>query len=650
VSGIYGILSRDGCPVSGSQLYSMADALSHRGKVDVSQWKNENVGLGELSLDTAEGFSGRALGNSVSDLIVIADARLDNRDELIAALRPFDCDRERVTDNQLIRAAYDRWHEECVGKLLGDFAFAVWDSRNKNLFVARDRFGVKPLFYHLSDRFFVFASEIKALFFLPQLQSRLNEQMIADHLTGAYSDSEMTFYRDVIRMQPAHTLKVSVTGFKKACYWRLDPERSLRMRSDDEYAQAFREKFTEAVRCRVIGNSNVGGMLSGGLDSTSIAAVAQDLLRKTKRFPTFSLVFDAVPECDERTFINAAIDKCGFDSHFVRGDSNGPLSNLERIVLYNDSPVFGPNLFLHWALYSEVERSGVGVILDGFDGDSVVSQGYQYLNELASQKRWMRLGRESIALSRAQGTSPWPNLLQYVQHFGFKPVIERWKPLRGARRIFRGLIRRKSGNLAGTRNAQWHELLAPDFVHRNHVEDRYRSWRRNLPQAERTERAAHLKMVTQPTIPMALEIYDHMAAAFSIEPRYPFWDSRLVEFCLSVPPEQKLHRGLGRTIMRRALADLLPREIHQRKEKTDFTPVFRHGLMSVDRPLMESVLEDTSDLECYVDGGAIRGLTRRLSENRKGTDATELVSVWRVLSLAVWLRAVSRRLKEVRTM
>ena len=123
-----------------------------------------------------------------------------------------------------------------------------------------------------------------------------------------------------------------------------------------------------------------------------------------------------------------------------------------------------------------------------------------------------------------------------------------------------------------------------------------------------------------------------------------------MEFCLSVPAEQKLHRGLGRTIMRRAMADLLPREIHQRKEKTDFTPVFRHGLMSIDRPLMESVLEDTSDLECYVDGGAVRGLCGRLSKERKSATATELLSLWRVLSLAVWLRAVSRQLKEVRTM
>src|SRR3989441_8528576 len=258
--------------------------------------------------------------------VLTADARIDNRAELLAALGRG----VEATDAELILGAYQRWGERAPEHLLGDFAFAIWDGRREVLFCARDHFGVKPFYYHHAPgRLFAFGSEIKALLALAEVPRRLNETRVADYLVPLLEDKEITFYEEIVRLPPAHRMTVSRDGMRIEQSWALDPTREIRLKSDAEYAAAFREIFTEAVRCRLRSAFPVGSMLSGGLDSSSIVCVARKLLAEDGggKLHTFSAIFPDVPECDEREYIEAVLGGHGVKPHYVRGDRLSPLAD-----------------------------------------------------------------------------------------------------------------------------------------------------------------------------------------------------------------------------------------------------------------------------------------------------------------------------------
>jgi asparagine synthase (glutamine-hydrolysing) len=186
-----------------------------------------------------------------------------------------------VSDSQLILAAYIKWGEDCPQHLLGDFIFVIWDGHKQQLFCARDHFGVKPFYYHYAaGKRFAFATEIKAVLGLPDVPRQLNEVRVAEHLLELNEDPTITLYEDILRLPAAHSMTVSRKGIQQQRYWSLDPTRELRLGSDEEYAQKFREIFTEAVRCRLRSAFPVGSTLSGGLDSSSIVCVARKLFRE----------------------------------------------------------------------------------------------------------------------------------------------------------------------------------------------------------------------------------------------------------------------------------------------------------------------------------------------------------------------------------
>src|SRR2546425_624531 len=305
----------------------MLARLEHRGPDGTGAWREGPVALGHGMLHTTPESlrEQQPLVGTRGDLVLAADARIDNRGELCSLL-PAPSD---ATDAELILAAYERWGEHCPEHLLGDFAFAIWDGRTERLFCARDHFGVKPLYYHhRPGRLFAFASEIKGLLALADIPRRLNETRVAAYLVPLFEDKEVTFYEEILRLPPAHRLTVNRDGARTERYWALDPGHELRLGSDEAYAEAFRELFTDAVRCRLRSAFPVGAMLSGGLDSSSIVCVARRLVAADggARLHTISANFDEPPQIAERRFLNAVVAQNGVRPHYLRGDPTTPLT------------------------------------------------------------------------------------------------------------------------------------------------------------------------------------------------------------------------------------------------------------------------------------------------------------------------------------
>ena len=398
MSGIVGIYYLNSQPVEPDKLGLMLDTIAHRGSDGANLWHEDNVGFGHRMLWTTPESLLEKLPwcDRATDTVITADARIDNREELISLLG-IKTSVEKITDSNLILKAYHKWGIDCPQKLLGDFAFAIWDKREQRLFCARDPMGIKPFYYYQSSRVFAFASEIKALFCLPEVKQELNELRIAYQLTGFLEDGEITFYQDIYRLKAAHSLTVSDRGKQYRRYWALDPNRRIKLSSHQEYTEAFKELFTESVNCRLRSAFPIGSSLSGGLDSSSITCTARNLLAgSNKQLHTFSAIFPNLPESDlrridERYYMDAVKTAGRIQAHDIRADLLNPLLDW---LWQEEEPILAPNIYIHEGMYDCAKENGVRVFLDGVDGDTTVSHGWRYLTHLTYTGNWYRLYKE----------------------------------------------------------------------------------------------------------------------------------------------------------------------------------------------------------------------------------------------------------------
>src|SRR5258708_6360646 len=250
MSGIAGVFYRDGRPLDREPLGQMLTALAHRGPDGSGTWSEGSVGLVHLSLWTTPESIRERQPLLRGDVVIVADARIDNRDELIALLALDKHLGQQLTDTELIAAAYERWGRACAEKLLGDFAFVIWDKREQRLFCARDHSGLKPFYYYLLESVFAFASEIKALLCLPEVNATWDNAKIASYLLDLYMlqvDNVTTFFHDIYRLPPAHIFSIDRAATNLQSYWSLDQERELRLASDQHYPDPFLEIFPEPV-------------------------------------------------------------------------------------------------------------------------------------------------------------------------------------------------------------------------------------------------------------------------------------------------------------------------------------------------------------------------------------------------------------------
>jgi asparagine synthase (glutamine-hydrolysing) len=651
MSAIAGIFYLDGQPVDRSDLGRMVDTLAHRGPDGSAIWSEGFVGLGHGMLwTTPESLLEKLpLVDRTSNLVITADARIDNRDELIAKLQFGDRPAEKITDSQLILAAYEQWGKRCPEYLLGDFAFAIWDARQQQLFCARDHMGVKPFYYYYSGKFLVFASEIRALLCLREVPRQLNEARVADylvqnngHMRSILDDRNMTLYQNLVPLPPACWMIVDPDGLRTQTYWSLDPERELRLSSNEEYAEAFTELFTKAVNCRLRSAFPIGVMLSGGLDSSSVACTASQLLTEAgaSHLPTFSAIFPSLPAkelrfVDERHYINAVVEKGGFTPQYIEADRLSPLRDLDRVYSHEDECLCAPNLYLTRNVYRTAQQQNIRVMLDGLDGDIVVSHGTLHLKELAQTGRWLSLAQQ-MGVAGTYSRSPWSLFWYCLWCYSLRSTL------------IRGPIRRVWQKIQSYSPSQQNvsSIINTDFAQRLQLQERVQAIESQRSKYQ-TVRGEHYQNLTAGIVQSALQAVGRTGAAFAIEPRHPFFDKRLVEFCLALPTEQKLSQGWTRIVLRRAMTDILPASVQWRNTKANLSSSFNRGFLTHERQLIDKiVLSEPGILADYVDFAALREAhSRYITAGLRNDYATpeanrDACTIWVAIALALWLQEV----------
>jgi asparagine synthase (glutamine-hydrolysing) len=662
MSGIAGIFHRDGRPASREAILSMSAAIAHRGRDAHGVACDGPIAMAHRSMrSTPESLAERqpVLRDAPASWLV-ADARIDNRDELLRLLRVRDAG--AVSDADLIAAAFERWGRGCVERIVGDFAFARWDAEARELFCARDAMGVKPFYFFESSGTFAFASEMKALLALPEISREIDPVQVALFVEGTIPDRRRTLFRAIQRLPAAHEIRIVRRGTSVSRFWRPDTVRELTLSSPGEYAEAFSSIFGEAVRSRMRSAHPVGAALSGGLDSSSIVCTARDfrLAEGGPPIDTFSLVFPGLPEkelklIDERRYIDSVIRGGGVTPTFVRGDQLSPAADIDEILDKLDAPYPAPNLYLHWSMYRAARDVGVKVFLDGFDGDSAVSHGFARLNGLLHAGDWTTFEREVRALASRRSVPP----SAILSHFGLPYLAAlaargRWFTwARDAREMTRrfGISPGRTIIDSGLRpatpafmRAAWRtirgvprdpeSLLAPDLAHALR-ESEYAQSEDGID-ALRTEREMHAEGIGQPAYQLTLELADQSAAAFGLEARYPFFDRRVIDFCLSLPDSQKLADGWPRHVFRRAMEGTLPAEIQWRSDKGNLSPNFHRALRS--STFARADVASDSPLGAYIDLAALRRVRERYcGEKETLARSADGHTLFRTMVLDRWL-------------
>jgi asparagine synthase (glutamine-hydrolysing) len=623
MSGICGVLALDGKHPSLEQIGKMIAPLQQRGPDGSHTWVEGPIAFGHALLATTPEALTEVLPltDAETGCTITADVRLDNREELIPALGLAAEDRV-IGDGELILRSYLRWGEASVEHLLGDFAFAIWDPRSQQLFGARDHMGMRPFIYSAaSGELFAFASEPSSILAHERVPALINEGRIADYLDNLEGlGFTSTFYRDLFRLPPAHCLTVGLKGLSIRRYWTLAPEPELKLADDDAYTKAFLEVFSEAVRCRLRSPSPIGAMLSGGIDSSSVAAVAAGLLAREGGGPlrTFSAVGPDPEACIETRSIKAASELPGFDPSFVdHSDLEQMKDELIRLTEEEAEP-FDGHMVLIRAVYLAGHRAGIRVMLDGVAGDIVFNPS-NYVAELLRQGRIRGALRTAVEQGHFYGTtmSAWKTVLQAVWA-AFVP--------RRIRQLRRNL--QLSAHRAHCAGIELH----PAFAERTRLRERRKSFYLQAPITSERHRQLRARALRHPHLVVGRERYDRVACQLAIEPRDPFMDIRVIRFALSLPLAQLQAGGWPKLILRRTMAGLLPHELVWRRGKQHLGVAFTKALFQQWPGWREELGDGITGIACVSSAG-LGG--ERKPNTRKALDFQARTTLF---YLSCWLR------------
>jgi asparagine synthase (glutamine-hydrolysing) len=636
MSGIAGIYHFGQGRVDPAYLEKMSVSLFHRGPDKQGVWHDHNIGLVSLLLQTTPESLTEELPfyDSEAEIAITADARIDNRAELLALLDCSKLEPKAISDSRLILEAYKKWGVECPKHLLGDFAVVIWDKRKQRLFAFRDHFGVKPFYYFTSEKFFAFASEIKALLLLPQIPCEINEERIADFM-AIQDDGSSTFYKDIFTLRPAHFLVSNHTKMVEHRYWALEAGPLLKLRNNNEYTEAFKEIFTESVRCRLRRTGPIGSHMSGGLDSSSIACIARDILvsQGSERLHTFSFFFKDIPECDERKFTDPIVQQGNITPHFVQADHFPTREEYSELQTTFEEAAAAFNVNPVWKIHTLARNLGVNVLLDGFDGDSTVSHGTGRLIELARSMQWITLIREAEGYAGHFSIPRGKSTYYYLKNYSLLSFF-----LRNA-----GMIKRNVSNIfintANNKTENADTVLEKKFHLRINATGRFQQLKSPLSDKNLNEQTWQIQKLTDHGMHRALELLDRCSAHFSIEKRFPFWDKRLIMFCRSLPAEQKLDHGWNRVIMRRAMESVLPPSVCWRGGKTNMTP---HANEFIVRLIRSYQLQGQTQIEKAARYLDIKKITTLLKSPQNTLNGPSAIQFYRIIACMIWLNHIEQ--------
>lgn len=548
MNSIFGRINRKDKPIHPSLLNQSMDELSVFANHKKEVFSLDYCGFGKVVFPP---FTESNI--KYTNHLFVSDASIYNKSDLAKKLDLVD---DQINDDLIILRAFEKWGKCCVDYLIGDFAFAIWNTKTEELFCARDHFGVKPLNYYFNGSSFVFSSDITGILAQNDLSFSIDEQYVADTISIIKSEKFRTTYQEIKKLPPAHYLILKHNQLEIKSYWELKPQKPIQ-KKDIEIIEGFKNVLIESVKCRIDNQKSIGTELSGGIDSSSITAIASQFTQ----VKTFShvlpdhLLGQIHPFKDEREFINLLGDFCEIsDRHFITSEKSLIEAIRNHVLDFKSITQQGFGVFSD-QLYQTGMQAGISVLLSGFGGDEVVtSKSAGYIQALAANKQWDEL---KIDLKNQHR-----NKLKFTQSL-LKIFLKSKFPLIGktvARLKFeKPWWNEKFNNLA----------IDPLFAKKRAIKDHYFKYYKNQEKLSLQEK--NIERITHQHVSQRLEYCSLIARKYGIEYRYPLLDKQLIEYYLAIPVRLKARNRIGRYAIRRAIEGIVPEKIQWRNDKSGAT-------------------------------------------------------------------------------
>jgi asparagine synthase (glutamine-hydrolysing) len=611
MSGIVGAYERGGGAVDRALLQALTYSISYCGPDARDTWVNGAIGFGHTMLRTTrESENERQPASLDGQFWITADARIDCRDELIAEItRASDgatgASVRVNSDSELILRAYMAWGEECVQHLRGDFAFAIWDAGKKLLFCARDHFGVKPFYYAESGELFLFSNVLDCLRQHPGVSADLNDAAIGDFLLfGLNCDEATTTFRDIRRLPASHSMTVSAEGLRIRRYWSAPTSGRIRYKRAEDFVEHFQILLQAAVDDR-LRTDRVGILLSGGLDSATIATTARDLSRSrsgAQDLRAYTVVYNSLIPDEEGTYAHAIAEFLKIPIRLIAMDALQPFERWNDLELKWPEPVDDP---FFAGLFDQFRAMATDcrVALSGEGSDNLMHfQMWPYVKDMLRNREWAAL------------------MTSVPQYLSVRSSL-----LPGLRRRAAGLVGKDPTA------AIYPKWLAPDFVRRLNLEDRAREW------SELTKEQPHPvlpKAHASLSIPHWATMFEQEHPGFThsaVEVRHPFIDLRIVNFLLAMPPFPFFFQ---KNLLRDATAGRIPESVRlRRKTPLQGDPLTKHMQRAGTKWLNE--VDWLADMDSYTD-------RKSMQPFQNETNAEQLHSSIRPICLNFWLQSMRK--------
>jgi len=616
--GICGVIHFNGSPVEKQNLNCMVESIHHRGPDDSGVWVSGSVGLGNtrLAIIDLSAAGHQPLTNETGDVWIAFNGEIYNfqsiRDELIRRGHTF---RSR-TDTETIVHLFEERSIECLQSLRGMFALAIWDGRKRELWLARDRLGKKPLYYFADGQRLVFGSEIKCILAYPDASRQLDRSALPLYLTYGYIPAPQTIFKNIRALKPGCWLRVKDGQIEEQAYWTtpaLTPSGRTQMR-EAEWTETLLDHLREAVRLRLISDVPLGAFLSGGLDSSAVVALMAEAASGPVK--TFAMGFAGEPSYDETAHARLVAQHLGTDHHeFIVEPRTVEL--IPKLAWHFDQP-FGDSSAVPMYLVSKMAREHVTVALNGDGGDELFA-GYERFYAARLAKNYQRL-------------PGWA-------HRGLVALAERWPQSTGYRDLGRRTLRfvtAARAPLAG-QYLGWVGIMSDEMVNglvgQSRATGHFQSY---FPPMNGGDPVPTLLDVNlRSYLPDDLLIKaDRMSMAASLEARSPFLDHVLVEFAATIPADLKLRGRVSKYILKRAFAGKLPPEIINRPKHGFGVPVGKWFRTTLREYLTDTLLSAQARERGLLRPAAVEAL---VSEHLSG-ERDHGLALWALLMLEAWAR------------
>jgi asparagine synthase (glutamine-hydrolysing) len=626
--GIAGVMKfRDGARVESETLRQMCAAMVHRGPDDEGIYTDGSVGLGMRRLSIVDLATGhQPLSNEDGTVWIVFNGEIYNHAALREKLQAQGHHYRTNSDTETIVHLYEQYGPDCVQHLRGMFAFAIWDARRRRLFIARDRLGIKPLYYHLSPGQIAWGSEIKVVLSCPGTGAQFDRTVLPEYLAFGYLSGEQTFYSGIRKLMPGHWMEIDPSGqVKIERYWDLPVTPSERAQPESYYVQTFREMLEQSVSSHLMSDVPLGVFLSGGVDSSAVAA----LMTKIRRAPveTFSVGY-AEDAYSELSYARVVAQHLNSVHHEVLVSQQSFFDALPHLIWHEDEPIVWPSSV---ALYfvAQLAHERVKVVLTGEGADETLA-GYTRYAFTLKNAAWDRIYRQlmpgairsGIRGSIADSTWISATVRRKLSHTFLARNGNSWASF-----YFDNFFSAFSEtDQAGLLTNEVLKECAAGAAYQNVLQ----YW--DHSSGEMLQRLLYTDIKTY--LVELLMKQDNMSMAASIESRVPFLDHPLVEFATNIPQNLQLGGFAGKRILKKAVEDLLPHSILYRPKLGFPTPWSRWLAGPQLEVICKLLLEPRStERELFQPAAVERIFNEHRSGHRDHADR-----IWRLLNLELWQR------------